>query len=140
MKCNADLLCSSEFASHPVKPFIPSHLACVKGVLRCVDLTLSIAEVLDIFSDGGNTAEYRCLRVVEVYRIPTKLSIVTFGEKTCIGEIMGLPLIYRVGEFKKFHMQSMYRWHCGHVVTSCKPVTRCQNCDGTNTIADCSSP
>lgn len=122
MKCIADLLHCSEFASRPVETFIPSYLACVKGN---VGATLSPAKVCDIFSDVGATAVYRCSQVVERSRVPAESVIVTFAGKTYPGEIKAWPLIYRVDPLKELPMQCKHCWHYRHVTKSCKSAMRC---------------
>lgn len=65
LACIGVLLRCPNLASHPISPFIPSHLACVKGVVRDIESTLSPAEVLELFSEVGVTSVHRCLRVVD---------------------------------------------------------------------------
>lgn len=43
-----------------VKSFIPSHMTCVKGVVREVDSSADSSEVLDQFADLGAEEDYRC--------------------------------------------------------------------------------
>lgn len=81
--CLVDPLKVSSFASFPVRPFVPSHLACTKGIVRGVDVDISPSELLEQFLDAGVIAVYRCSRVVDNVRTPTESVIATFAGSSC---------------------------------------------------------
>lgn len=139
LNCVSDLLRCTQFASLPVTPFIPAHLACVKGVVRGVDTSLSPVELLDLFSEVGATAVFRCTRLVEGTRVPTESVIVTFAGLSRPSEIKAWPLIYRVDQFRELPMQCKQCWRYGHVMRSCKSGQRCRNCGGSHSLEVCSA-
>lgn len=77
--CVQDLLKCNVFATHPVSSYIPPHLACTKGLVRGVDISLCPAEILEMFSSAGVISVYRRSRVADKKRIPTETVIATFA-------------------------------------------------------------
>lgn len=94
--CVADLLKCTIFASLPVSCLIPPHLACVKGLVRGVHLSLTPPEILKMFSVAGAISVFRCSHIIDKKKIPTELVIVTFAGTNQPFEIKAWSLIYWV--------------------------------------------
>lgn len=77
--CITNLLKCTTFASNPVSCFVPVRLACVKGLVQGVDLSLSPPYILELFAAAGAVSVFRCSRNVENKKVPTKSVIVTFA-------------------------------------------------------------
>ncbi|KAH9375578.1 hypothetical protein HPB48_017123 [Haemaphysalis longicornis] len=79
LDCVADLLRCTSFASVPLNAFIPTHLACVKVIVREVDPSQSPDEVLDEFKMAG-VIEWRMdgRRGENGWRLSTASVIMTF--------------------------------------------------------------
>ncbi|XP_077558074.1 uncharacterized protein LOC144173588 [Haemaphysalis longicornis] len=137
--CLAGLLTCTNFGSFPVSPFVPSHFACSKGIVRGVDVDISPSELLDQFLDAGVVAVYRCSRVVDSTRIPTESVIATFAGTACPSEIKVWPLVYRVDPLSPHPRQCRNCWRFGHNTGSCKSSTRCGNCGGEHLASQCTA-
>lgn len=137
--CIADLLKCTIFASHPVSCFVPPHLACVKGLVRGVDSSLTPSEVLDMFSVAGAISVYRCSRSVENSKIPTESVIVTFAGITRPTEIKAWPLIYRVEPLSPRPLQCIKCWRYGHSIKGCRSGVRCRACGEAHDFNVCST-
>lgn len=137
--CVRDLLKCSVFATNPVSAFIPPHLACVKGLVRGVDVNLTPTEILDMFSEAGVIAIYRCSRVVDKNKVPTESVIATFAGSNRPTEIKAWPLIYRVEPLSPRPLQCIKCWRYGHTVKGCRSVPRCRICGETHNSNDCKS-
>lgn len=138
-ECVRDLLNCSEFASNPVSPFIPPHLACSKGLVRGVDASLDPSEVLDLFSVAGAVSVYRCSRIIENRKSPTESVIVTFAGTVRPTEIKAWPLIYRVEPLSPRPLQCLKCWRYGHTIKGCRSVTRCRLCGENHDSTECKS-
>lgn len=139
LACVKDLLSCSSFASLQVSAFIPSHLACTKGLVRGVDSSLTPAETLDLLSAAGAVAVYRCSRVVNNIKLPTESVIATFAGTSCPSEVKAWPLIFRVDPLMSKPLQCNNCWRYGHSAGGCKSGLRCCKCgEGhkTNTCSD----
>lgn len=97
-----------------VSAFIPPHLACVKGLVRGVDVNMTPSEVLEMFAEAGAILVYRCGRVLEKNRVPTVSVIVTFAGLNRPTEIKAWPFIYRVKPLSPRPIQCVKCWHYGH--------------------------
>lgn len=137
--CVADLLKCTIFASLQVSAFIPPHLACVKGIVRGVDVQMTPQEVLEQFSVAGVTSVYRCSRIVEKNRVPTESVIATFVGTTCPSEIKVWPLIYRVEPLSPRPLQCHSCWRFGHTFKACKSSPRCRACGESHSIELCTA-
>lgn len=135
--CVRDLLACSSFASQAVRTFIPSHLACVQGVVRDVDKSLTTQEVLDLFAPAGVVAMFRCSRVVDGRRQPTDSIIATFAGHSRPSEIKAWPVLYRVDPFIRKLRQCEKCWRFGHVERNCKSILRCRNCSSGHHFSVC---
>lgn len=134
-----DLLKCTNFATHPVSCFIPPHLACCKGLVRGVDVSLSPAEILDIFSPAGVVSVYRCTRVVDNKKVPTETVIATFAGTARPSEIKAWPLIYRVEPLAPRALQCLRCWRFGHSANGCRSTTRCRKCGDDHSDNNCTS-
>lgn len=137
--CVSDLLQCQMFANHPVRPFIPPHLACVKGLVRGVDASLCASEVLEMFSPAGAVSVYRCSRVSDNQRVPTESVIVTFAGTTRPSEIKAWPLLYRVEALSPRPVQCVQCWRYGHSIKGCRSDVRCRICGEGHDGKTCSS-
>lgn len=137
--CVADLLKCTTFASHQVSAFVPPHLACVKGIIRGVDVQMTPHEILDEFAVAGVTSVYRCSRVVESNRVPTESVIATFVGSSCPTEIKVWPLVYRVERLSPRPLQCLSCWRFGHTAKACKSSIRCRSCGDSHSVDSCSS-
>lgn len=135
--CVRDLLACTTFGSVPVSAFIPSHLACVKGVVRDVDCSLSPAEVLELFSPAGAVSVFRCSRLLDNKRVPTNSVIVTFLGLSRPTEVKAWPLIYRVDPFNRRPTQCRHCWRFGHVEKNCRSGIRCRVCGASHLASEC---
>lgn len=126
--CVQDLLKCSSFATNPVSAFIPPHLACVKGIVRGVDVNLTPSEVLEMFAMTGAISVYRCARLVEKQKTPTESVIVTFAGVNLPSEIKAWPLIYRVEPLSPRPLQCTKCWRYGHTIKGCRSELRCRVC------------
>lgn len=135
--CVKDLLKCSMFATNPVSAFIPPHLACVRGIVRGVDINMTPAEVLEMFSEAGAIAVYRCSRVVEQTKIPTESVIVTFAGSIRPTEIKAWPLIFRVEQLSPRPLQCQKCWRYGHTLKGCRSAPRCRKCGEAHTANEC---
>lgn len=138
-ECIRELLQCSEFAAHPVSPFIPAHLACSKGLVRGVDTSLTPADVLDLFSVAGVISVYRCTRTIDNIKSPTESVIVTFLGTVRPSEIKAWPLIYKVEPLSPKPLQCLKCWRYGHSVRGCRSVLRCRLCGENHDSRECSS-
>ena len=125
------------FATTPVSAFIPPHLACVKGLIRGVDVNLTPTEVLEIFAEAGAISVYRCGRVVEKIKVSTEAVIVTFAGSNRPTELKAWPLIYRVEPLSPRPMQCAKCWRYGHTMKGCRSAIRCRTCGETHNSSDC---
>lgn len=137
--CVLDLLKCSTFASQPVSAFIPSHLACTRGLVRGVDANMPPSEVLELFSPAGAISVYRCGRVVDKNKIPTESVIVTFAGSVRPSEIKAWPLIYRVEPLSPRPLQCIKCWRYGHTMKGCRSAVRCKVCGEGHNSSDCLS-
>lgn len=137
--CVQDLLKCSAFASCPVSAFIPPHLACVKGIVRGVDVNLTPPEVLDLFSPAGAISVYRCGRIVDRTKVPTESVIVTFAGSILPKEIKAWPLIYRVDTLSPRPLQCVKCWRYGHTLRGCRSSPRCRVCGEGHNSSECKS-
>lgn len=137
--CVADLLKCTTFGSAQVTAFIPAHLACVKGLVRDVDASLSAAEVLEEFSSAGVVSVYRCNRPQGDSRIATESVIITVPGTRCPSELKVWPILYRVQQLSPRPLQCRCCWRYGHSTKVCKSVSRCRMCGDTHPTASCSS-
>lgn len=137
--CVRDLLKCSVFATNPVSAFIPPHLACVKGLVRGVDVNMTPAEVLEMFSEAGAIAVYRCGRVVDKNKVPTESVIVTFAGSSRPTEIKAWPLIYRVEPLSPRPLQCLKCWRYGHTIKGCRSAPRCRICGEAHNAHECKS-
>lgn len=137
--CVADLLKCTSFAAIPVRAFIPTHLACTKGVVRGVDSSLTPTETLEKLSAAGVIAVYRCNRVLDNTRVPTESVIATFAGTSCPSEIKIWPLIFRVDPLAPRPLQCRNCWRFGHSIGACKSSQRCCTCGESHAPSDCTS-
>lgn len=137
--CVQDLLKCSTFAGSSVSAFIPTHLACVKGLVRGVDVNMTPQEVLEMFAPAGAISVYRCGRVVENSKIPTESVIVTFAGSARPSEIKAWPLIYRVEALSSRPLQCVRCWRYGHTVKGCRSSARCRICGEDHVTSECKS-
>lgn len=98
-----------------MKVFIPSHLACVRGVVHDVDSSLSSSEVLEFFSPASVTSVYRFTKFVDGARQTTDSVIATFSGLSRPSAIKTWPLIYRADPFIRRLSQWRKGWKFGHV-------------------------
>lgn len=59
-ECVQDLLKCASFASFPVSPFVPCHLACAKGISHGVDPVISVTDMLEEFASTSVIAVRCC--------------------------------------------------------------------------------
>lgn len=137
--CVSDLLKCTAFASHQVSAFVPPHLACVKGIIRGVDVQMTPQEILEQFAVAGVTSVYRCSRVVESNRVPTESVIATFVGTSRPTEIKVWPLIYRVEHLSPRPLQCLSCWRFGHTAKACKSSPRCRLCGDSHSADSCST-
>lgn len=109
-----------------MSPFVPPHLACVKGLVRGVDLSLSPSEILEMFSAAGAVAVFRCSRSADKNKILTESVIVTFAGTTRPTEIKAWALIYQVEALFPRRLQCHKCGRFGHSIKGCRSVERCQ--------------
>lgn len=137
--CVQDLLKCTNFATQPVRSFIPPHLACCKGLVRGVDISLTPPEILEIFSAAGVVSVYRCTRLVDNKRVPTETIIATFAGTARPSEIKAWPLIYRVEPLAPRPLQCLKCWRYGHSANACRSSARCRLCGEEHDANDCTS-
>ncbi|XP_077503827.1 uncharacterized protein LOC144114149 [Amblyomma americanum] len=137
LDCVRELLKASSFASLQVSSFIPSHLACTKGIVRGVDSSLSPAETLELLSAAGVVAVHRCSRDVNNMRVPTESMIATFVGTSCPSEIKAWHLIFRVDTLSSRPVQCNNCWRYGHSAGGCKSNLRCCNCGDGHATSTC---
>lgn len=118
--CDSDLLHCSRFRGHPVKTFIPHHLACAKGVVRGTDSSADATGGLHLFKELGAAEVYQCNVVVEGQRVPTELCNVTFAGIFCPSEIKVWPLVFGVHKFGRKPQQCKNCQRFGDVAINCK--------------------
>lgn len=138
LDCVSDLLACTVFANVPVEAFIPPHLACVKGVVRNVDSSLTPLEVLDLFSPAGVTSVYRCSKLVDGTRQATESVICSFAGLSRPSEVKAWPIIYRVDPFVRRPTQCRKCWRFGHMDKNCKSGVRCRMCGCAHSSVECS--
>lgn len=138
-ECVTDLLKCTLFGQVQVRAFIPAHLACVKGLVRDVDASLSAAEVLEEFSAAGVVAVYRCNRPQGSSRIATESVIITVPGTRCPSELKVWPILYRVQHLPPRPLQCRCCWRYGHSTKVCKSTSRCRMCGDNHPTASCSS-
>ncbi|KAH8020735.1 hypothetical protein HPB51_003223 [Rhipicephalus microplus] len=118
-----DILKCSSFTTNPANDFIPPHLACVKGIVRGVDVNLTPSEVLEMLAVTGAISVYRCARLVEKQKMPTESAIVTFAEANLPSKIKAWPLIYRVEPLSLRSFQFTKCWRYGHTIKGCRWIS-----------------
>lgn len=139
LSCVSDLLGCTSFAGIPVRPFIPQHLACVKGVIRGLDSSMDATEVLDQLSDLGVVEVYRCSVVKDGQRLATETCIATFAGTSCPSELKIWPLIFRVDRYIRKPQQCQQCLRYGHSQRVCKSDIRCKRCAQAHSILECSA-
>ncbi|XP_064475692.1 uncharacterized protein LOC135389586 [Ornithodoros turicata] len=132
------LLATSSFGGVPVDAFIPHHLACVKGVVRGVDVFLPASEILGLFADVGALDAFRCSRLDNDLRIPTESVVVTFEGHSCPSEIKSWPLIFCVYPYKRRPLQCKRCFRFGHNIKNCRSDPRCRRCGEAHIESTCS--
>lgn len=137
--CAKELLNCPTFASHPVRCFVPPHLACSRGIVRGVDVSLTPEEILEMFSVAGVISVYRCSRVIDNKKTPTESVIITCAGTLRPTEIKVWPLIYKVEALAPRILQCANCWRFGHNVRGCRSAPRCRNCGDNHNFTDCSS-
>ncbi|XP_064475788.1 uncharacterized protein LOC135389685 [Ornithodoros turicata] len=122
------LLTTRSFGGLAVEAFVPHHLACVKGVVRGVDVILPACELIELFDSVGALEAFRCSRLDNDKRVPTESVIVTFASHTCPSEVKSWPLIFRVDAFHRRVVQCRHCFRFGHVTKNCKSDVCCRRC------------
>lgn len=89
------MLLAATFGRLPVKPFIPIHLACVKGVRRGVEVSLYAREVVDLFSHVAALDAFRSSGLEKEQRVPTESVMVTLAGHCRSTETKSWPLTFR---------------------------------------------
>lgn len=139
VECLQDLLKCESFATFPVSPFVPAHLACTKGIIRGVDTDMSVNDMLEEFAPAGVIAVHRCSRIENDSRYPTESVIATFAGVSLPSEIKVWPLIFRVEALSPRPLQCKKCWRFGHSVGGCKSAARCCSCGGDHPPAPCNT-
>lgn len=139
LSCVADLLNCTTFAGLPVSPFIPQHLACVKGVIRGIDSSMDAVEVLEQLSHLGVVEVYRCSVMKDGHRLSTETCIVTFAGTCCPTELKVWPMIFRVDTYTRKPQQCGNCLRYGHGQRNCKSSVRCKVCAAAHSASTCSA-
>lgn len=139
LECVQDLLKCESFAAFPVSPFVPSHPACAKGIIRGVDTEMSVNDMLEEFASAVVIAVRRCSRIEKDSRYPTESVIATFAGVSVPSELKVWPLIFRVEPLSPRPLQCKKCWRFGHSVGGCKSAARCCSCGGDHPPAPCNT-
>lgn len=78
------------------RPFIPEHLACVKGVIRGVDSSIDAVQVLEHLSHLAAVDVYRSSVEKDNRRVPAETCLVSFAGVCCPSELNVWPPIFKV--------------------------------------------